>query len=337
MNQEDFVIPQLYCPFRPEVNPHVETVEEHTLAWARRFSLAKDESGYERLRKTKPAKLAARTYTSASLDELAIGSDWNTWLFSIDDECDETGIGKRPERLKALHAQCLEVLSGQAPEHVSNRSRPRPGRPDVPLILALDELRGRMQNLMPRAWMDRFAVSVSEYFEASVWESENRERGAWPDSVTYSRMRPYTGAVYTVINLIDMTEAHTLPLVVREHPCYRRLMLITCNVVCWCNDLISLRKERAHGDIHNLALILQHEGHITLQAAVDRAARLIEREVKDFMVLQNDLPSFGPEVDGIVRRFVVGMGAWIRGNLDWSYESGRYQVAAEERIAVPVA
>ena len=94
------------------MNPHREAVHEHTLAWARRFGLVKDEAAIARLRDTKLDSLVARAYPRASRDPLAILTDWITWVFLLDDECDEAEIGKRPERLAALHAQCLKVLSG---------------------------------------------------------------------------------------------------------------------------------------------------------------------------------------------------------------------------------
>jgi hypothetical protein len=339
MNQEDFVIPPLYYPFPPEVNPQVEAVRDRTLAWVRRYALVKDETALARLCDVEAAELAGRAYPRSPRDRLAIISDYYTWLFLLDDECDEAGIGRRPERLAALNGQCLEVLSGRAPEQLSNPSRPRPGRPDVPLVRALDELRGRMEKPVSRAWMDRFNMRVSEYFEALVWEARNRELGEWPDVATYIQMRPYTGAVYTALDLIELTEGQTLPLVVRKHPDVRRLMVMTSNAVCWCNDLFSLRKERAHGDMHNLALVIQHEEGITLQAAVDRVAALIERDVKGFIALEDALPSFGPENDDGVRRFVAGMRALMRGNRDWSAGSRRYQEveATEEAPALPTA
>jgi hypothetical protein len=64
-------------------------------------------------------------------------------------------------------------------------------------------------------------------------------------------------------------------------------------------------------------------------------ARLVEQEVERFIALENDLPSFGAEADGLVRRFMAVLRSWMRGNLDWSYESGRYQTTAEEEVAAP--
>ena len=180
---------------------------------------------------------------------------------------------------------------------------------------------------MPRAWMARFVQSAVEYFESSEWEAENRERGVWPDAATYIRMRPYTGGLYTDIELIELTERIDLPIVVRNHPALERLALLTNNVVCWSNDIFSLQKERAHRDMHNLALILRHHEGITEQAAVDRVARLIKGQVQRFIALEARLPQFGPSIDGAVRRFVAVLRAWMRGNLDWSCETGRYRHA----------
>lgn len=347
MKQEHLVVPRLYCPFPSAVSPHLEAVNEHTLAWVWRFGLVQEEHAFVRLRDSMFPNLVARAYPRAPSDRLAVISDWNTWLFLLDDECDEAGLGRKPDRLEALHARCLDVLSRfrpgslgrrRTPRNVpSNQYRSRPGRPDVPLIYALDDLRGRMEALMSRAWMDRFAVSVSEYFDAAVWEAHNREQGIWPDSDTFGLIRPYTSAVYTFIDLIDLSEGDRLPLVVRKHPSYQQLALKTNNVICGCNDLFSLSKERAHFDMHNLVLVLQHEAGMSLQAAVDEVASFVEREVKCFVALEARLPSFGSTVDSSVRRFVEVLRTWMRGNLDWSYESGRYQVAAEERIAAPVA
>ncbi len=324
-------VPELYCPFPPAMNPAAEAVQDHTLAWARKHALVRDEAAYERLRRSRFGYLAARAYPEATLSRLSIASDWNTWLFVMDDECDESGIGRRPKRLGILHRRLNGLLTGDA----IPRLRERPGRIDVPLSHALCDLRDRMRALMTRAWMTRFVQSVVEYFESSEWEAENRERGLWPDAATYIRMRPYTGGLYTDIELIELTEGIDLPIVVRNHPALERLALLTNNVVCWSNDIFSLQKERAHRDMHNLALILHHHEGITEQAAVDRVAELIKGQVQRFIALEARLPQFGPSIDVAVRRFVAVLRAWMRGNLDWSRETGRYRSAEAQTPPSP--
>ncbi len=332
MKDGDIVRPEIYCPFPPAVNPQAEAAQEHTLAWVQRHALVKDEAAFERLRRSRFGYLAARAYPEATLSRLVIASDWNTWLFVMDDECDESGIGRRPKRLGILYRHFTGLLTGEGiPLPTGHGLRGRPGRIDLPLSHALCDLRDRMRALMPRAWMARFVQSVVEYFESSEWEAENRERGVWPDAETYIRMRPYTGGLYTDIELIELTEGIDLPIAVRNHPALERLALLTNNVVCWSNDIFSLQKERAHHDMHNLVLILQRETQLTQSAAVGRVAQLIEDQVRSFMDLEARLPAFGSGVDGAVQRFVAVLRAWMRGNLDWSYESGRYCANTQER------
>lgn len=60
------------------------------------------------------------------------------------------------------------------------------------------------------------------------------------------------------------------------------------------------------------------------QEAVDWMCRIHEEILAEFVALSNSLPSWGPEIDPQVRRYVHGLGCWIRGNDAWSFESERY-------------
>lgn len=307
-------IPELYCPFPSAVNSHAEAVNQHTLAWVRRFDLVPKEADFDRLIASKFGWLAARAYPNAALRQLRIVSDWNTWLFIRDDQCDESGIGRDPVALARTHDRLLEILTGRAPT-----------RQDSPLAHALHELCGRLQQEADTSWMARFVHSVVEYFESSVWEARNRAGSLTPDPDTYITMRPYTGGLYTDIELIDITEHIHLPLHVRKHETVQHLALMANNVVCWSNDIISFSKEVKHNDVHNLVVTLRHHQRLTLQEAIDRAAELTNAQVRSFLALQENLPSFGPSIDADLRRFVAVLRSWMRGNLDWAYASGRYQ------------
>ncbi|MGR9114192.1 MAG: terpene synthase family protein [Gammaproteobacteria bacterium] len=322
---QNFTIPAIYCPFSSEISPHADGLQQHTLEWVREFELVSDDKAWRRLEASKFGRLAARAYPHAPMDRLEIVSDWNTWLFVLDDQCDEWGLGKEPDRLAVLHERCLEILAGGTP-----------GVQDVALVHAIHDIRERIQALMPLSWLTRFIQSAAEYFESTEWEAENRQSNSWPEAETYIRMRPYTGGLLTDIDLIELTESISLPLEVRKHPCIRELTEITNNVVCWSNDIISLQKERKHEDMHNLALIFHHHQSIGIQDAIDRVNELIEKEVQRFISLEQALPRFGAGSDEDAARLVGVLRAWMRGNLDWSFESGRYLPAdtnASERFS----
>ncbi|MGH8584125.1 MAG: terpene synthase family protein [Gammaproteobacteria bacterium] len=336
MSIETNTLPDFFCPFPPAVSPYAEAVHNHTLEWSGQHRLVTDAQAFERLRAAQFIGLVARAYPNAPLDRLRLVSDWITWLFILDDECDEHGIGKRPERLATLHGGCLKVLAGyrlKEPDPrglscpVSEQRRARKDRPDLALLRALRDICERLRAFMPHDWMMRFALGVADYFEACEWEARNRAQGIWPDPAVYMQMRPYTGALYPLLDLIEMTEGTVLPLSVRKHPLLQDLIGITSNVVCWSNDVFSLEKERAHHDLHNLVLILQQHEGLSLQEAVDRVIELTDAQVRRFIELEARLPRFGTPFDAAVRRFVGVLHAWMRGNLDWSCESGRYRPA----------
>lgn len=306
--------PKLYCPFPSAVNQHAESVNTHTLAWVKEFGLVSDEVRFERLKKSKFGWLAARAYPNAPLEELKIVSDWNTWLFIRDDYCDESSLGKNPAMLSDIHADLLEILKGRTPKQY-----------DSALAHALYDIRLRLLRKASPAWMCRFICSVIEYFESSVWEAHNRMDGVIPDTATYILMRPYTGGLYTDIDLIDITEDIYLPLHVRKNDVLQRLALMANNVVCWSNDIISYAKETKYNDVHNLVVTLRPT-QPTLQKAIDLAAEMTNAEINAFIDLQSHLPSYTSEIDADLQRFVAVLRSWMRGNLDWAYDSGRYVV-----------
>lgn len=81
----------------------------------------------------------------------------------------------------------------------------------------------------------------------------------------------------------------------------------------------------ASGDVHNLVLILHYQQQIPLELAIKRAIEVHDQEVQELIKIQASLPSFGEELDVELAKYISGMYAWIRGNLDWYFNSERYQ------------
>lgn len=310
---KQLILPDLDCPFPSAINRHADAVDQAAIEWARRMGLLAAEGDYRRISAVKIGWLIGRAYPTTPLTELQLLTDWTTWGFLWDDQCGQPGIGDQPERLATIHTRFVDVLKGAQPTLA-----------DGSLVLGLYDLRERIRERAAPAAMARFVNSVEEFFAACVWEATNRKRGITPDLATYIKMRPFSGGLYTYIELIEIIEQMTLPPRVREHPTVQRLTLTANNVVCWTNDIVSLGKELKQGDVHNLVLALQHKHRLTLQEAMDRAAALHAAEVRSFIDLELRLPSFGRLTDAQLKAHVSVLRSWMRGNLDWSYTSGRY-------------
>jgi 5-epi-alpha-selinene synthase len=307
-------VSELFCPFAPAVNAHAETIQKETAQWASSFGLMSQEwsrGAYD----TAAAGLAARTRPAAPREELRLTSDLYTWMFLQDDLRDNSELGRRPGYLSDDGARYLRVLGGEDP---TNR--------DGPLVHALGDL---MQRLRARAsspiWVRRFARAVGEYLDATIWEASNRARGTVPDITAYVEMRPLTAGLRIDDELIGLGEDTRFPPEVGEHRSVRGLRRASANAVCWTNDLLSLEKELACGDMHNLILVLARAENLELREAVRRTVQMHNTEVHAFVEIAADLPSFGAPVDANLSRYVAALAARMRGNLDWACESERYR------------
>jgi 5-epi-alpha-selinene synthase len=315
--------PLLACPFPSAINPYASQAQHATIDWARRLHLLRRDAAYRRLERVQYGMLMARAYPSAAPATLQIATDWSTWLFLLDDQCDEAGIGHSPEQLAGLHTRLLDVLHGVPPH-----------QDEEPLVHGLWDLYVRLGAYATEGWLRRFSDSVGMYFTANIWEATNRQRSLIPDAESYRAKRPYTSAVYPCLMLIELTDDLRLPSAVYDHSDVQRLALMTNNVISWANDIISFEKERRQGDVHNLVLILAHEQQLTLQAAVEQVAALHDAEIHDFIALAAQLPTFGPAIDADLQRYVAGMRFWMRGNLDWSIGTARYQAVVPRPVAL---
>lgn len=311
---ESFAIPTFYCPLPSAINAHVEAIQRHSLDWALTFQLLQGDAAVRRFEASKFGWLAARAYPRAGFAEACIVVDWNVWLFLLDDQCDEGGIGRDPDRLRAYFATLQAILHDPAGASCED-----------PLAWALRDVWERMLARATPVWRDRFLRDADDYFDACVWEASNRAQGVIPSVADYIRYRPLTGALITDVDLIDLTEHIDLPDAVRRYPVVQQLTEMANNVVCWANDIISLAKEMQRGDVHNLVLVIRHAEDCTLHEAIQRAARMHDAEMRRFLAIQRKLPTVGPELDPDVDRYIAVLRAWMRGNLDWSIDSGRYR------------
>jgi 5-epi-alpha-selinene synthase len=216
--------------------------------------------------------------------------------------------------MRALADHQIEVLAGQ-----------RPHRDDDALTAALVDLRERMLACGGRRWMARFLANVQDYFDASIWESDNRAQRRVPDVATYIRLRDLTGAVKTCFDIFELIEG-SMAIDARYDARLAHLAQLANRAICWSNDLFSIHKELAHGDVHNLAIVLQHESALSLGDAVDAAVRMHDDAVRAFEHHEQRLleASAAPEL----HRFVDALKGWVRANLDWSIETGRYAHAS---------
>jgi alpha-muurolene/germacrene-A/gamma-muurolene synthase len=78
-------------------------------------------------------------------------------------------------------------------------------------------------------------------------------------------------------------------------------------------DIFSFNVEQSRGDTHNMIVILMEHHGMTLQQAVDYVGDLCKQTIDAFCQNKGNLPSWGPEIDDMVARYVQGLQDWIVG------------------------
>jgi hypothetical protein len=301
-------IPAVFCPFPPRVSPHAAWVQRYSVAWATRHGFLptpRDQSAFARARF---ASLMARAYPDASQADLCLAVCWLTFTFMLDDHL-ETVLGREPERQRALAAQILGYLrGGRVPDDL-----------DQPLASALDDVWIRTRLRAGAGWRERLIGHVAEYLAANEWEAGNRSQGRFPPIGEYVRMRRQSAATAMFFDLAEALGGHEPETDPYAEAGLALLRRYADNVVAWFNDLVSWPKEAARGDPHNLVLIVHHELRMSLAEAVDYVVSRHDREVRSFVAAAREF-SRRPDVSRLVR----GLEHWIRANVDWSRESGRY-------------
>lgn len=63
------------------------------------------------------------------------------------------------------------------------------------------------------------------------------------------------------------------------------------------------------------------ERNVSLQAAIDIVTEMLRERVEQYIALKNQVPSFGPEVDRELARYLSALENFVQGTVMWYYLS----------------
>ncbi len=306
--------------FPEAINPHADHVEAESLAWARRQGLCDTNVEYARLAKMRIGRLAARGFPRAGLEGLQVAADWTTLFCLLDDR---------------IEVAAIDIC--QFGDYVSQLSTAlRAGRSlGDPATNALVDLRNRITAIAGAAVTLKFADVLDKLFAAFMWEHLNRQNGLHPSLSSFAKMRATTVGLYPQFVLAAVTDGICLSDELLGDPSLRALMQHVCNIVGLTNDLFTFDRELAQGEVHNQVILLIHECGMSPQEARYAAVQQHNDNLRAFVACDKQLrDAKGEEFER--QRFVGVLRSWIRGHLDWAYETGRYDIPLKTRFAAEI-
>ncbi|MEU5560386.1 terpene cyclase [Streptomyces globisporus] len=317
----DSELPDIYCPFPQRTNPHVGHTRGHLDAWTRRTGLVHRESARNRFEQADFGAFVGMVYPTADEEHLDLVADWFVWLFLVDDQLDDGHLGRSPDRVRSVVERMRAVVDGSAPE-------PLPGEEVPAAVTALADLWKRTTPNAAPHWRTRFAWHLVTYLTtATTWEAGNRAEDVVPSEETYIAKRRHTGAIHVCMDLIEIVADIEAPESLHNDPRFITALEAACNHVCWANDVYSFEKEQVLGEIHNLVHLVRHHRGLGEQQALDHVAERLAMETERFLTAEDELLELYPELSGLLVPYLDGMRSWMRGNLDWSRQTPRYNPA----------
>ncbi|MFC7308934.1 hypothetical protein ACFQVC_32590 [Streptomyces monticola] len=320
-------MPQLTLPFPSRINPHTEHLTHHLEEWAHRWCGA-GSSGPASWRAARFEQLVGRMFPTPAPALFELMGEAVVWLFLYDDALDPGGPGDDPDYAGHLTAQLRPVLDGHCAV-----------APADPLLGSVWWLRHRLLPLVGAAGWRLLAEELHGFSDAMRREVLARTAGRTPTPAEYLAARHATSGWHILTTLVELGAGPVLPDTVRGGEAYRSVRAAAGDVACTVNDLLSLDKERAAGEAHNLVFALLHHEQCDLPAAVGLAHGWLDARLDDYLAARTRLLAAGPgparpEVSTLALQ-VSGFEALMRGSLDWSLATGRYGHAGSELTDVP--
>ncbi|KAJ3766764.1 isoprenoid synthase domain-containing protein, partial [Lentinula raphanica] len=187
------------------------------------------------------------------------------------------------------------------------------------------DFRERHMNTMGPNAARRFLDQFDEYIECVSKEAELREQDEVLDFASFINIRRGNSAVRLCFELIEQALGLDLPQEVVSDLTFMEAYWAAVDMVWLSNDLYSYDMEQSKGlDGVNFITVFMKENNIDLQAASDCVGSYFKQLMDRHVDARKRLPSWGPEIDADVARWLAAMIRWVRGNLDWSFESQRY-------------
>ncbi|PBK94488.1 terpenoid synthase [Armillaria gallica] len=288
MNSQSNVVFRLpdtitYWPWPHRINPHREEVKAASDAWFRSFKGFGPEA-QRAFDRRDFSLLAALGCPSATKEHLRTVCDLMALLFAFDEYTDKLP----PEVVR----QYADVVMDAVRNPIKLRST------DEVVLGAIAQ----------EFWaLDKhFVESFEEFVYALVQEAEDRRRCHIRNVEDYFNIRRLTFGSYMVHGMLELS--YDLPDKVFNHLTVLALRRLGRDLTILDNDLASYNKEQALEDCpHNIVVCVMNELQCDIHAAISWVEDLHRSTRNRFLTSCMEIPSWGPEIDGIASHYLHGI------------------------------
>ncbi|KAJ5181652.1 hypothetical protein N7449_011799 [Penicillium cf. viridicatum] len=347
LTKEPFSIPNLkpyYKAWPTAVNPHYPQLKPALEARIKDLYPAKKAA---KLIQDDYALLSSMWWPRAAADRLQTCTFWFLWLFTWDDEIDQStsDLFIHINNANAFRKESLEYVKfclGVGDDETAKWDFPN-NPPDRPLIQSLDVIGAHLQTIYNHDQIMTFVNEIDYYMDCQQREQKRKLTGRLPIVAEYLETRMGTSAVTSMLALNEFADGNDIPQTIMTDPKMISLWYEVNMNMSLSNDLLSLRKEIKHGDIDSMVPVLVSARGLTVREAVKETEAEINRNIERFDqiadALLEEIKVTYPEKVDEVSSYITGCRYNQMANFLWSLTTTRYGLGdvvrdAEGRIPI---
>lgn len=334
MFESEFIeVPGIASGLEERISPHAGRVQEAHLEWCERYEVY--DSGHIRkvFRAMNIGDLASRMHPSGSLEDIQLLADWSAWLLLRDDRWDITESLTEWERLAERDRAYLRLMRSGRRSSGAEAVMPQDAGDGLYRGLSdlCDRLRRRaFENGVGDPVNGSFISMMAEFFRGSVRQAFLQRRGEIPSLSEYTELRRITGGLDILTHVLAATEGFSISGGALSGTLVERLRLAADNVCCWHNDLVSLNKELAGGEVNNLSIVLAEDPSVpcrTVREGLKLAVSMVYEEQEEFDRVKKILLGRGGVHEATITWYIGMLEERISGIISWQDVCARYHSA----------
>ncbi|RNL93383.1 terpene synthase [Sinomicrobium pectinilyticum] len=271
------------------------------------------ETVRKKYKKTRTAHIASHWFPTASHERFRPVCLLMLWTLYNDDMYEEI----TPAELPDIRDRSLAVLRGETEGATAA----------IPLGPLLASLREELLRYISPASYGRFVAMIERYFNGLEKELTYKAEHRYPGIDECLAIREDSLCLYPFLQLTEIDTGIALPDEIHEHPSLKRLQALASRMMLLYNDVQSLIKDQLTGGVYyNLVKVIEYQKGVSFEAACAEDIRMHNEDLKEFLMLQRNLPDFG-EWHSAVVNWVHYMSITLSGWKAVSFNMARYNTA----------
>lgn len=308
------------------INEHESAAFIESVAWFQSINAISSPQHLKVVKHATFERLVSRTFPFADHAGTRVAVDLMILTFLLDDLSDVVHATDAAAMrvMSVVEAHVIHVLQGG---HESSAG-------EHPLAVAMRSIIDRASLIGNPAWIELMRKEYMGYLETNKLERINRLDGPHLSWAMFEKTRYYTACVLPFLFMSAAMGCTGCPSHVLDMPFIRIMTDMVVHHVAWVNDIVGVNKERGEAVNNNIVFVMANERSLDTPGAVKEAIKRTNQDVEVFMNLEHKLRASGDLVNGDdLFNYVEVLKYWMRGSLDWHFESKRYKVKASNICA----